>query len=83
MQPAGSTRGPITFYWVGVGTRSIASFAALDALFQMGIGSGGRLQGMAALEPKFRTERVQKIPQKSGPPPRPQNFGQKRPEILD
>ena len=38
---------------VGVGKRSIASFAALDALFKMGIGLWGRFLAVAAPQPKI------------------------------
>ena len=59
--PAGRTWGPITFYWVGVGKRSIACFVALDALFKMGIGLWGRFPAVAAPEQKIWPEWVQTI----------------------
>ena len=81
--PAGRTWEPITFKWVGVGKRSIASFVALDALFQMSIVSGGQLQGIEALQAKKPQRAGSKNPSKSDAFAGPQNFGRKRPKILD
>ena len=55
------TLGPITFYWLGVRKRSIASFVALNALFKMGASLWGLFSAVAAPEPKMCQERVQQI----------------------
>ena len=74
-----SLEAPYIFYWVGVGKRSTASFVALDALFQMGIGP---FPAVAAPEPKICPERVQQIADFL-PNPGPSGIlGQNPPKIL-
>ena len=67
MGPVGRTRGPITFYWVGVGKRSIASFVALDALFKMSIGVGGTTQRHSGSRAQNPHRAGSKNPSKLGP----------------
>ena len=76
------TLGPITFYWLGVGKRSIASFVALNALFKMGGGVWGLFSAVTPPEPNICTEQVQQIASFCTQSAPLEIFGQNPPKIL-